>query len=390
MAPFQINNRDARWLWLTAQGLATPPTGALDVMAIIRQLGFVQLDTIRVVARAHDHIIWSRNHNYREVMLNNYLQKHRTIFEHFTHDASVIPMEYLPYWQRQFRRHKERIESRNYFVNMLDADDRNAIKTRIKNEGPLSTHAFDTKVKDRSVMWSRPPHKQALDYMWYCGELATSHRENFSKFYDLAENIFPTELHETNHPDDHQLDWLLRNALDRLGFASLGEIQRFWDASSAVETRAWAAGSDCHTSVKIQTSDGQWVDAIAPVDIEQRVNALSKPTSRLRILNPFDPVVRDRDRLKRLFGLDYRIEIFVPAAKRKWGYYVYPILESDRFIGRIEMKADRKEGCINVINFWPDSAVKWTDARWQKLHSELARMARFIGVDHVHWHVDHK
>ena len=97
-------------------------------------------------------------------------------------------------------------------------------------------------------------------------------------------------------------------------------------------------------------------------------------------MNPFDPVIRARNRLARLFGFDYRVEMFVPAAKRVWGYYVFPILEGDRFIGRIEVKADRKRSTLTVLNFWKEPGVKWPPARHAKLEAELDRMRRFIGV----------
>ena len=103
------------------------------------------------------------------------------------------------------------------------------------------------------------------------------------------------------------------------------------------------------------------------------------------MLNPFDPVIRDRNRLSRLFGFDYRIEIFVPAAKRQWGYYVYPLLEGDRFVGRIDAKADRAKGKLMVKKLWVEPCVKWTDARSDKLNAELDRLARFVGLDRVEW-----
>lgn len=386
MAPLKISNRDARRLWLTAQGLATSPTGALDVLSIIRQLGFVQLDTIRVVARAHHHIIWNRNQHYREPMLNRLLADERGLFEHYTHDASVLPMEFYPMWRRQFRRQKERIDRSNYYSTMLDAAGREAIKTRIAREGPLSTHAFDTKVSGAKGMWKRPPHKLALDYMWYSGELATSHRENFKKFYDLLDRVIPEAFRSQNHADDAQIEWLCRAALDRLGFGTLGEIQKFWEAAEAREVKAWAekAGQSI-VPVDLQAADGSWSKAFAPSDIETRLSEVATPASRLRIINPFDPIVRDRARLKRLFGFDYRIEIFVPIAKRKWGYYVFPLLEGDRFVGRIEAKADRDQGVLKVTNVWPEPGVKWTARRCAKLEAELARFARFVSVGRVNW-----
>ena len=146
MTSVRIGNRAARQLWLASQGLGAAPTGKLDVLAIIRRLGFVQLDTIQVVSRAHHHILWSRNQNYREPMLNKLLAQDRTVFEHYTHDASVIPMEFLPMWRRQFRRKREQIDRSNWFKGMPDKAGRNAIKARIEAEGALSSHAFDTKV----------------------------------------------------------------------------------------------------------------------------------------------------------------------------------------------------------------------------------------------------
>ena len=123
---------------------------------------------------------------------------------------------------------------------------------------------------------------------------------------------------------------------------------------------------------------------MAPADIEARLARLGPPTTRLRILNPFDPAIRDRNRLARLFGFEYRVEMFVPAAKRIWGYYVFPILEGDRFVGRIEIKADRRSSALNVLNFWPEPGVKWSAARHRKLEAELARLARFVGVAQIH------
>lgn len=380
----KINNRDARRLFLAAQGLSQTPTGPLDVMAIIKRLGFVQLDTIQVIARAHHHIIWSRNQHYREPMLDKVMAGDRAIFEHYTHDASVLPMAFYPMWQRQFRRKKQQLDRSKYYSTMPDVAGRDAIKARIADEGPLSTHAFDSKAATKG-MWVRPPHKLALDYMWYTGELATAHRQGFTKFYDLSTRVIPQDLYTQEHSDATQLNWLCHGALDRMGFGTLGEIQKFWEAADRREVNAWADNAPL-VPVDLQAADGTWSQGFAPADIEPRLAALAAPTTRLRILNPFDPVIRDRTRLYRLFGFDYRIEIFVPATKRKWGYYVYPLLEGDRFVGRIEAKADRAGGVLNVTNIWAEAGVKWSPKRMEKLHAELARLARLAGVDRVIWH----
>lgn len=384
--PLRISNADARRLWLHAQGLGTQPIGPLDLRGIIEKLGFVQLDTIRVVERAHHHILWSRNQNYREPMLDKLLAKDRAVFEHFTHDASVLPMTSYPFWRRQFRRMEERIRRSAWYRTMPDADGRAAIRDRIAQEGPLSTHAFDTVCEDKTVAWRRPPHKKALDYMWHAGELSTSHRQNFTKFYDLTERVIPEPAREDERSDQEQVDWLCQGALERLVFASCGSIQRFWEAADLAEVKQWAdAKTRRLTPVMIETAEGDWLPMLASDNIETRIGALPPLASRLRIVNPFDPVVRDRDRLKRLFGFDYRIEIFVPAAKRRFGYYVFPLLEGDRFVGRIELRADRVTGQLKVIGFWPEPGVRFGSGRQDKLEAELSRLARFLGLAEIVW-----
>ena len=385
----RIANRDARRLWLEAQGLSAAPTGPVDLPGTIRKLGFVQLDTIRVVARAHDHILWSRNQNYREPMLHTCLARDRHVFEHFTHDASLIPIDFYPMWRRQFRRMEEKVRGWEWHRGMLDEDGRAAIRARIEAEGPLSTKAFDTRIVGKREMWRRPPHKLALDYMWYAGELSTSHRDGFTKFYDLTERVIPDHHRAVKHTDAAQVDWLCQEALARLAFGTQGDIQRFWAAVDLGEVKAWAAAKARGlVPVEIESARGEWSAALALPDIETRLASVRAPGPRLRILNPFDPVIRDRNRLTRLFGFDYRIEIFVPEAKRQWGYYVYQLLEGDRFVGRIEVKSDREAGEISVHQMWPEPGVKWSDARQAKLEAELGRLARLVGAQEVVWRTD--
>ena len=382
MTQLRIDNATARALWLTSHGLASAPTGPLDTIRIIRELGFVQLDTIQVVSRAHHHILWSRNQNYREHMLGPLLRDTRQVFEHYTHDASVLPMEFLPMWQRQFRRKKSEVGRSNWFGKHLDPDLIAHVIQRIRNEGALSTHDFETKVKGEKQMWSRPPHKMVLDYLWYAGELATSHREGFTKYYDLADRVFPQDMPELS--DQAQVNALCQTALARLGFGTLGEIRKFWEACDGAEVKAWAETADL-IEAEVQGSDGSWSATWAAADIETRIARLKHPTSRLRILNPFDPAIRDRVRLARLFGFDYTVEMFVPAAKRQWGYYVFPLLEGSRFVGRIEAKGDRKRGTLTLTNFWTESDRLRTQKRRSKLEAELQRLAKLAGLEQVVW-----
>jgi uncharacterized protein YcaQ len=381
-----ISNRDARRLWLERQGLAAQPMGQLDVAGIVEELGFVQLDTIRIIARAHDHILWSRNQNYREGMLDD-LVRERTAFEHFTHDASVIPIQFYPYWRRQFDRMRDRVAKSRWGEFMPPKKVRDKIYNRVKAEGPLSSKDFEADPgHSRKEGWARPPHKFVLDGLWYEGVLATCHRRNFIKYYDTREKVIPAKVLNKTISESAQINWLCAGALDRMGFASAGDIQRYWDAADLDEVKGWLKRQKKKLmEVRITCADGAHFHAFAPCDIEDKIAAANAPTSRLRLLNPFDPVIRDRNRLQRLFGFDYRNEMFTPAAKREYGYYIYPMLEGDRMVGRIEAKADRKKGKITVENLWWEPKVKPTPARLKKLEAELERIGRFVDARDIEW-----
>ena len=371
-----IGNSQLRQLWLAAHGLASAPSGAVDVMSIIRRLGFLQIDTVRNVVRAQDHILWSRNHRYREDMVWDALRR-RELFEHFTHDASLIPMDVYPLWQRQFHRLGEKAARAEWYQSGLAQAETEAIHARIKAEGPLSTHAFDS-ARDSTEMWSRPPHKKALEQMWYAGVLGTAERRNFVKYYDLGARVFPPV--PPDRPDAKAAGAMLCDlAMDRMGIANAGEIRRFWEAVPPDEARDWIASRDL-IAVRVQAADGTWQDSWAVPDLTARLEGLLPPSTRMRIINPFDPAIRDRKRLQRIFGFEYTNEMFVPQAKRKWGYYVYPLLEGDRFVGRLEAKADRDAGLLRVTGFWPETGVRWGQGRAARLSAELDRFARLAGV----------
>lgn len=175
--------------------------------------------------------------------------------------------------------------------------------------------------------------------------------------------------------------------MDKLSFAAQGEVQRFWDIMSAQEAREWTTKTKDLIPIEVTCAVGSTYAAIAHPDIEKRLRAAPEPTSRLRILNPFDPLIRNRSRLEKLLGFANRNEIFVPKAKRIWGCYVYPLLEGMRFVGRIELKADRSKQLLAVIGFWKEPGQQWSTARWNKLKAELRRVGKFVGLSTLRWDI---
>ena len=289
-------------------------------------------------------------------------------------------------WERKFRRFKTRLDGATYHNPKLISDWKDILVERITAEGPLSTKSFDSKIKGAKKIWSRPPHKQVLDYLWYTGILATSHREKFHKFYDLTERVIPEQYRVAEVSEAEQVDWLCRAALERLAVGSMKEIKEFWEAKDVKEVEDWIeTNKEDVIPVKWQADNGEWMASYALQNIEERLQKISSTSSRMKIINPFDPAVRDRVRLKRMFGFDYKLEVFVPAAKRRWGYYVYPLLEGDHFVGRLEAKADRKAKCLNILNLWPEDGIKWGPKRKEKLEAELAKFACLAGLEAVNW-----
>ena len=207
----------------------------------------------------------------------------------------------------------------------------------------------------------------------------------FQKVYDLTERVIPEEHRSATVSQADFVDWACRSALDRLGAATTGEIAAFWDLLTPKESAAW-----CNTALTTGELIEVLVDccdkrrptkAYAFPDIPERLSELADPPSRLRVISPFDPLIRDRKRCSRLFGFDYRIEIFVPKHKRRYGYYVFPLLEGDRFVGQVDMI--HKNGTLTVTGFWPEQGVKMGKKRCAALESELERYQRFVGADRV-------
>ncbi|MEM7213064.1 MAG: crosslink repair DNA glycosylase YcaQ family protein [Pseudomonadota bacterium] len=391
----RIDNRTARRIFLTRHGLGKwdLPPGNAGTLELIRRLGFVQVDSIATVERAHHMILWSRRRSYRPSQLATLLERDRTLFEHWTHDASVIPIEFYRYWKLRFRRDREKLLGRWRNWRREGFEERfDTMLERIRTQG--ATFSRDTRDPDHQAsgeMWDWHPSKTAMEFLWRTGELAICHRKNFQKCFDLKERVIPEEHHAPDLPDAEIVDWACASALDRLGFATPGEIARFWDLISPAEAKEWCSrhlgkpSNQPLTEVEIQNADGTYRRHVARPDLMSEVEATPDLPGHVRVLSPFDPALRDRNRAERLFGFNYRIEIFVPEAKRQYGYYVFPVMEGDRLIGRMDAKRDLSNGILSVSTFWPEKGVKMGKGRVAKLELELERLAKFAGCREVSW-----
>lgn len=391
MAHPVLPNPLARRLFLHRHALAEAPAGpgkGADLAALIDRIGFVQVDSINVVERAHHMILAARRPAYRPSALDRLHEKDRAVFEHWTHDASVLPIALFPHWKHRFRRYEEtRAERWRAWLGDAHEGKLDTILDRIAATGPVTTSDVgEDEVRSKGGWWEWHPSKAALEWLWHTGKISVLRRDSFRKVYDLTERVIPSGYLNAETDADETTDWACNAALDHLGFATSGEIAAYWALVPPDAARRWchdalARGEICE--VQVEGADGSLRRSFARPDILTEAAAAPEPPGRLRVLSPFDPALRDRNRAERLFGFFYRIEVFVPEAKRQYGYYVFPLLEGARLVGRIDMKAFRDRGTLEVRALWPERGVAFGSGRLARLEAELDRMARLAGCERV-------
>lgn len=384
-----LENQYARRLFLDRHLLLCQGSGSGrgdDLDGVLHDLGFVQVDSVNTLARAHDLILWSRRGQYRPKAIEKSVALSRTAFEHWTHDAAIIPMQFYPMWRLKFERDEARMRARWPKARRAGWETEiNQVLQHVTDNGPsCSLDVGDGEKKGSSGWWDWHPSKAALDFLWRSGRLAICHRRGFRKFYDLAERVVPENYRHSRYDDDEIIDWAMSEALRRLGFGTSGELASFFEIVTRDEAKEWCASA--HEAghiieVDIELTDGSRRRSyMTDADFDQSAK-LPEPTSRVRLLSPFDPALRDRARAERLFGFHYRIEIFVPKAKRRYGYCVFPIMQGDQVVGRLD--AMRANGALNVRAFWPEAGIRMGKARTAGIVSELERIRHLAKVDHV-------
>ncbi|MCB1481717.1 MAG: YcaQ family DNA glycosylase [Rhodobiaceae bacterium] len=384
-----LDNQRARRLFLDRHLLLRQGSGpgkGKDLDGVLEDLGFVQVDSVNTLARAHDLILWSRRSQYRPRALERLVAHHRSAFEHWTHDAAIIPMRFYPMWRLKFARDEARMRARwpQWRREGWEAEIETVLRHVADNGPACSLDVGGDEKKGSSGWWDWHPSKTALEFLWRSGRLAICHRQGFRKFYDLAERVIPEEHFKGRIDDKEIVDWAMSAALQRLGFGTSGELAAFFDIVTRDEAKAWCAqalAAGRIVEADIGMADGSHRRSFTNEAILDHASSLPAPSSRVRLLSPFDPALRDRGRAERLFGFHYRIEIFVPEAKRQFGYYVFPVLQGERVIGRLDAKRDGKG--LAVRAFWPEAGVRIGKARTAGLISELERVKSLAGVETV-------
>ena len=341
-----------RRLALAAQGLLHSQSygsGLAGARRAINHLGYVQIDTISVVERAHNHVFYSRVPKFKSEMTNKMLLD-GDIFEYWTHAAAFLPIAdfrfSLPY--------KHAIKSgQTHWYKSPDTKLMGELLARICIDGPLRSRDIETSSTKRAGWWDWKPAKKALEQLYMQGDLMVSDREGFQKTYDLTERVLPSHVNSKMPSMEEFAAHILDQQLRCHGFVSLKGLtyqRRNAELRKAVKVLVNERLAQ-RTLEQVQVSSGE-VFILETGALERRLPRLN---SRMLILSPFDNSVIQRERLKTLFQYDYKIECYVPSAKRQFGYFCLPLLFRDDFIGRMDCKAHRKTKHLEIklLHFEP-------------------------------------
>ena len=354
--------------------LLSPDTGLSDkagVLHAIRRLGYVQIDTISVVERAHHHVLWSRVPDYEHAHLRSLNEDDREVFDYWAHAASYLPMEHYPYSLVR----KANIDNGGGFWRLSDPELSAHVLKRIRKEGALMSRDFVKAKNKTDEPWRIPAINMVIRQLFMKGELMVSGRRGILKCFDLPERVLPKSISKTRPSISEYAEYIVRRDMQAHGLVKLSEFGHLLK----VKRKEYQNILDkmIHSCEAVEVTI-KGVEGGPYFAFWKALNSFS-PTQKkaFHILSPFDNLVIQRKRLKELFGFDYTLECYVPAAKRKFGYFGLPLLYGHRFVGLMDAKADRKAKVLRVRKLeWRGKVPK---AARQAFDKKLRAFAGFCG-----------
>lgn len=387
----------ARRLAVSRQRLAGPreAADAEGIMRVVRDLNCIQLDPISVVARSHRLVLWSRVGAYDERVLDTLMWEERRLFEYWAHAASIVLTEDYPIHWRLMRSYPRGDgPAARRLRAWIDANRglRRSILTALRRRGPLPSRALAdaSDIAWSSSGWTNDRNvDRMLDVLWTQNRIMVAGRQGGQKLWDLTERILPAWTPRERLTQQQVTRRAAELSLRSLGVATAAHIRRNFtmDRYPGLDEVLARLERDGHI-VRVAVADGRrrlagdWYVHAADLTLLERLEA-GAFEPRTTLLSPFDNLIRDRRRLEELFGFSHRMEIYVPAAKRRYGYYVLPVLRGDRFIGRIDPRMDRERGrlVVRAVHYEPEIAVSRVVSR--SVSSAIEDLATFLGATEV-------
>jgi uncharacterized protein len=376
---------EARRAALAAQGFLFPKReGKANWTKIgntISQLNLLQIDSVNVLVRSHYLPVFSRLGHYDHATLDAraFHNKKRTMFECWSHEASLVPLELHPFMRWRMDRAKNN-DGKYGSMSRFARDEKDYLKNAldfVKRNGPTAVSDFPDSGKGAGGWWGWSKGKMAFETLFDQGLITTAARPSFERIYDVPENVIPAEVLRAPTPSEaetfrHLLDLSAR----ALGVGTEFDLRDYFRLPVSETKTALAELVEAGTFIPVRVEDWKHQAYI------HRDAKLPRKAGGTALVSPFDPLVWERDRAERLFNFHYRIEIYTPAEKRKYGYYVLPFLMGDRFAARVCLKADRQAGVLRANASHLElhaNAAETADA----LSNELLLMARWLGLNGV-------
>ena len=348
------------------------PSKAVTLSAL-EQLGYIQIDTISVIQRAHHHTLWNRNARYQPKDLDVLLEQ-KQVFEYWSHAAAYLPMRDYRYSLYRKNGFKTGQLKHWYKKDQSLMDD---VLKRIEQEGPLMAKDFEGERANKGG-WGGKPAKQALETLFMQGDLMVPKRVNFHKVYDLTERVIPSHI-DTSVPSEFEYArYLIVQFLQANGVGLVSEmsylLKNVKPLLNQVLQQMLEEGEVIEVAIDQQTY----------YLLPHSLDLLKRPLSRgkLKILSPFDNLLIQRKRMNALFNFDYLIECYVPEAKRQYGYFSLPLLWQGELVARMDCKVDRKQGCLHINNLVLESKVKQLESLVEVLVQELKHFMAFNQCSH--------
>ena len=387
MAGLELTQNAARALMVAAQGLdrrARRRAGKAEVLAVIRRMGVLQIDTISVVARSPYLVLWSRLGAYEPGWLDALLAE-GALFEYWAHEACFVPVEdFALFRHRMLDPAAMGWKYRAEFIRK-NRDEVDRLLATVRERGPVRSADFERRDGQSGGWWEWKPEKRMLESLFTAGELMIARRDNFQRVYDVRERVLPSWSDDQLPPGEEVARELALRAVRAMGVARAKWVADYFRTAKRSTPLLPPRLADEGALLRVDVEGWKEPGYIHPDhhDLALRAAAGEIRPTLTTLLSPFDPLVWDRARASELFGFDYRLECYTPAPKRRWGYFVLPILRRGALVGRVDAKAHRRDGVFEVKALYLEPGVRPTARFLTDVAGALAECAAWHGTPRV-------
>jgi hypothetical protein len=391
-------------LFLHRQHLARPRAHRLTPGRLTRfaeDVGGIQMDSINVLERAHYLTVWSRFGPYDRARLDRLVYRRRLLLEYWAHAACLVPTSMLPWWKRAMLDYRLRHTGWSRWLQK-NTKLLATVTDMIRTNGPMGHAELEGRrpPRGRGGWWNWRPVQHALHYLWMTGALTIHSRRHFQKRFDLLERALPAAASADAVSAEVFQRWHIERSLHAMGAVTEIDLTHYLTyprggtSARRAALRAMLAQGEV-TEIEVEGAKGRWLALTRDLTPLARAARLAHASHGTTLLAPFDSLLWYRDRVSRLFGFDYRIEVYTPGHKRIHGYYTLPILHAGQLIGRLDAKAHRAEQRLEIrhVHFEPWAARGEPSATGRGrldqdetlagLAETVGSLARFLGADHV-------